>query len=343
MKGQLKKWMAVLFLVILASFMTACANQFLVEDMVQEEEPKQNPGEGLIVVGVSQVGSESIWRTAHTASIQETLTTENGYYMIFDNARQKQENQIKAIRNFISQDVDYIVLSPITETGWDTVLSEAKDAGIPVILMDRMVDTMDDSLYSAWIGSDFEAEGKNAGYWLEEYLEKEGMTEEDINIVVLLGTEGSTSVIGRTQGFESVAKKNRNWHILEQIDADFTTAKGYEVMQYFLEEYEDIDVVVSQNDDMTFGALEAMEEAGISTGKDGDVIVISFDAVKVALEKVKAGEINVDIECNPLQGKYIDRIIRDLEKGELDEKMYYTVERVFTPENVGLAIDDRTY
>lgn len=343
MKGQLKKWMAALFLVILASFMTACANQFLVEDMVQEEEPKQNPGEGLIVVGVSQVGSESIWRTAHTASIQETLTTENGYYMIFDNARQKQENQIKAIRNFISQDVDYIVLSPITETGWDTVLSEAKDAGIPVILMDRMLDVEDDSLYTAWIGSDFEEEGKNAGHWLEEYLEKKEMSEEDINIVVLQGTEGSTSVIGRTKGFESIAKKNRNWHIIEQVDADFTTAKGYEVMQYFLEEYEDIDVVVSQNDDMTFGALEAMKEAGISTGKDGDVIIISFDAVKAALEKVKAGEINVDIECNPLQGQYIDRIIRDLEKGRLDEKMYYTVERVFTPENVGLVIDDRTY
>ena len=169
------------------------------------------------------------------------------------------------------------------------------------------------------------------------------MTEEDINIVVLQGTEGSTSVIGRTRGFESVAKKNQNWHILEQVDADFTTAKGYEVMQYFLEEYEDIDVVVSQNDDMTFGALEAMEEAGISTGKDGDVIIISFDAVKAALEKVKDGEINVDIECNPLQGQYIDRIIRDMEKGKLEEKMFYTVERVFTQENVGLVIDDRTY
>ena len=343
MKEQLKKWIAVLFLVIPASFMTACTNQFLVEDMVLENETEEKPEEGLIVVGVSQVGSESIWRTAHTASIQETLTTENGYYLIFDNARQKQENQIKAIRNFISQDVDYIVLSPITETGWDTVLSEAKDAGIPVILMDRMVDIEDDSLYTAWIGSDFEEEGKNAGYWLEEYLEKKEMTEEDINIVVLQGTEGSTSVIGRTRGFESVAKKNQNWHILEQVDADFTTAKGYEVMQYFLEEYEDIDVVVSQNDDMTFGALEAMEEAGISTGKDGDVIIISFDAVKAALEKVKDGEINVDIECNPLQGQYIDRIIRDMEKGKLEEKMFYTVERVFTPENVGLVIDDRTY
>lgn len=343
MKIQLKKWMAALFLVILTCALTACTNQFLAEDIVLENEMEEKPEEGLVVVGVSQVGSESIWRTAHTASIQETLTTENGYYLIFDNARQKQENQIKAIRNFISQDVDYIVLSPITETGWDTVLSEAKDAGIPVILMDRMVDIEDDSLYTAWIGSDFEEEGKNAGYWLEEYLEKKEMTEEDINIVVLQGTEGSTSVIGRTRGFESVAKKNQNWHILEQVDADFTTAKGYEVMQYFLEEYEDIDVVVSQNDDMTFGALEAMEEAGISTGKDGDVIIISFDAVKAALEKVKDGEINVDIECNPLQGQYIDRIIRDMEKGKLEEKMFYTVERVFTPENVGLVIDDRTY
>lgn len=321
----------------------ACAQQDNIEKLNEEDMLAEAPREGLIVVGVSQVGSESIWRTAHTASIQNVLSPDNGYYMIFDNARQKQENQIKAIRKFISLQVDYIVLSPITEDGWDTVLQEAKEAKIPVILMDRKVNIEDDSLYTAWIGSDFNEEGKNAGHWLEDYLKKIERSDEDINIVVLQGTEGSTSVIGRTDGFNYVAKKNRNWHILEQVDADFTTAKGYEEMQRLLKTYDDIDVIVSQNDDMTFGALDATQEVGISTGKYGDVIIISFDAVKSALEKVNEGIINVDIECNPLQGKYIDMIIKDLEAGNPIEKEYFTVERVFTPENVGLALDDRAY
>lgn len=342
MKKKWNKWFVTFFLGVLICILGACANPFAPDELL-EQETTEDPGEGLIVVGVSQVGSESIWRTAHTASIQEALTTENGYYMIYDNARQKQENQIKAIRNFISQQVDYIVLSPITETGWDTVLQEAKDAGIPVILMDRMVDVEDESLYAAWIGSDFEEEGKKAGYWLQEYLEKKEPDEEAVRIVVLLGTEGSTSVIGRSKGFEYVAAKNPNWEILEQVDADFTMAKGYEVMKHLLEKYPDIDVVVSQNDDMTFGALEAMDEAGVTTGKDGDVILISFDAVKTALEKVGEGTINVDIECNPLQGLYIDMIIKNLESGVPIEKKYYTVERIFTPENVGLVLDDRLY
>lgn len=324
-------------------FLTACASRIPLEDLQGDDELTAQPSEGLIVVGVSQVGSESIWRTAHTASIQSVLTTQNGYYMIFDNARQKQENQIKAIRKFISQQVDYIVLSPITESGWETVLQEAKDAGIPVILMDRAVDVEDESLYAAWIGSDFHEEGKNAGNWLEDYLEKKERSAENINIVVLQGTEGSTSVIGRTKGFEAVARKNHNWNILEQTDADFTTAKGYEEMQRLLQQYNDIDVVVSQNDDMTFGALEALNEVGLTTGRDGDVIIISFDAVKSALEKVKEGIINVDVECNPLQGKYIDMIIKDMEAGNEIDKEYYTSERVFTPENVGLALDDRMY
>ena len=307
------------------------------------DEASTQQKEELITVGFSQLGAESDWRVANTESIKNSLTRENGFELMFDDAQQKQENQIKAIRNFISQQVDYIVLSPITETGWDSVLQEAKDAGIPVILMDRMVDIQDDSLYAAWIGSDFEEEGKKAGYWLQEYLEDKEQDEDPVRIVVLLGTEGSTSVIGRSKGFEYVAAQHPNWEILEQVDADFTTAKGYEVMKHLLEKYPDIDVVISQNDDMTFGALEAMEEAGVATGTDGDVILVSYDAVKTALEKVGEGRINVDIECNPLQGQYIDMIIKNLESGVPIEKKYYTVERIFTPENVGLVLDDRLY
>ena len=148
--------------------------------------------------------------------------------LIFDNARQKQANQIKAIRSFISQQVDYIVLSPIEESGWDTVLQEAKDAGIPVILIDRKVSVDDDSLYASWVGSDFVREGQDAGYWLEDYMKKQGREDDGINIVVLKGTKGASATIGRTRGFNEVAKVQHNWNILQQVDGEFTTAKGKE-------------------------------------------------------------------------------------------------------------------
>ena len=209
-------------------------------------------------------------------SIQDAFTRENGYMLIFDNARQKQANQIKAIRSFISQQVDYIVLSPIEESGWDTVLQEAKDAGIPVILIDRKVSVDDDSLYASWVGSDFVCEGQDAGYWLEDYMKKQGREDDEVNIVVLKGTKGASATIGRTRGFNEVAKVQRNWNILQQVDGEFTTAKGKEEMARLLDQYEDIDVVVSQNDDMTFGALEAIREAGKTAGVDGDITVISF-------------------------------------------------------------------
>lgn len=308
-----------------------------------ESEESNIVEEDLIVVGVSQVGSESVWRTANTASIQNVFTKENGFFMIFKNARQKQENQIKDIRSFISQQVDYIVFSPITENGWDTVLTEAKEADIPVILMDRQVNVEDDSLYTAWVGSDFYKEGENAGLWLDEYLQQHNRGEEEIHIVVLQGTEGATSVIGRTDGFRTVADEHANWEILEEAGAEYTTAKGREVMERLLSQYDDIDVVVSQNDDMTFGALEAIEAAGKSTGEEGDMIVISFDACKAALKMVEEGIINVDIECNPNQGEGVASIIQAIENGWTVKKRNYVQEKIFTVENVTEYLEDRTY
>lgn len=296
----------------------------------------------LIVVGFSQIGSESVWRTANTNSVQRALTKDNGYFLIFNNARQKQENQIKAIRSFISQRVDYIILSPVTESGWETVLEEAQEAGIPVILEDRLVDA-DESLYTTWIGTDSMEEGERAARWLEEDLKKRNMLYDDINIVILQGTLGASSEVGRTAGFDAIASKYSNWHILGRETGDFTTAKGKEVMQLFLRTYPDIDVVVSQNDDMTFGAIEAIEEAGMTTGMGGDITIISFDAVGDALEMVQAGKINVDIECNPEQGEYINEVIQKLEAGEEVEKAYVVEEKVFTPDNVSLYLEDRTY
>lgn len=309
-----------------------------------EEEPYVSEDADRIVVGVSQLGSESMWRTANTESVQNTFTQQNGYFLIFNNARQKQENQIKAIRSFISQRVDYIVFSPVVETGWETVLQEAKEAGIPVILMDRNVDVKDKSLYVTCVGSDFVKEGEKAGRWLENDLKRSGRQDSEINIVLLKGTEGSSSQIGRTKGFFEVAQTHDNWNILAQEYADFTSAKGREVMESILKKYPQIDVVVSQNDDMTFGALEAISESGSSVGVEGDITVISVDGTHEALSMVADGIINVDIECNPNQGEYVSDVIRMLESGEKVEKQYYVDEDVFTADNVTESVlSERNY
>lgn len=309
-----------------------------------EDESVNEHDENLIVVGVSQLGSESGWRTANTESVQASFTKKNGYFLLFNNARQKQENQFKTIRSFISRRVDYIVFAPVVETGWETVLSEAKEAGIPVILMDRSVTIEDKSLYTALVGSNFVEEGEKAGRWLEKDLEEKGRSEKDINIVILKGTQGASAQVGRTVGFSTIASEHSNWNILDQEYADFTSAKGKEVMESFLKKYPDIDVVISQNDDMTFGALEAIKESGRTVGIDGEITIISFDAVMEALEMVAEGTINVDIECNPDQGKYISEVIRMLENGEKVEKEYYVEEDVFTIDNVTEELlEERTY
>ena len=187
-----------------------------------------------ITVGFSQVGAESDWRTANTESMKSTFSEDNGYELIFDDAQQKQENQLTAIRNFIQQEVDYIVLAPVTETGWDTVLQEAKDAGIPVIIVDRMVDVSDDSLYTAWVGSNFKLEGQKAMAWLDAYLEAKGRGDEEINLVDIQGTIGASAQIGRTEGFDEAVEAHDNWTTLAQQSGEFTQAKGQEVMESIL-------------------------------------------------------------------------------------------------------------
>lgn len=300
--------------------------------------------ENLIVVGVSQVGAESDWRIAQTNSVKEALTAENGFYMIFDNAQQKQENQIKAVRNFILQEVDYIVLDPIVVSGWENVLQNAKEAEIPVILIDRNVDVADESLYTCWVGTNFTEEGRRAGYWLSDYLKEQGREEEEIHIVMLLGTEGASAEIGRTMGFTEVAQQHDNWKILDKLDGDFTQAKGREAMQTLLEQYDDIDVVISENDNMTFGAIDAIQAAGRSCGPEGDIAIISFDAVKAALEAMRDGKINADFECNPLQGPQLADIIKKLENGEQIEKIQYIEETYFdTSMDLEEMIKNRVY
>ncbi len=296
-----------------------------------------------IAVGFSQVGAESDWRTANTESMKSTFTEANGYKLIFDDAQQKQENQLKAVRNFIQQDVDYIVIAPVTETGWDTVLQEAKDAGIPVIIVDRMIDVSDDSLYTAWVGSNFLQEGYDAVAWLDDYLKKNNRADEDINIVTLQGTIGSSAQIGRTDGVEEKMKDHSNWKMLERQTGEFTQAKGQEVMESFLKTYDDIDVVIAENDNMAFGAIDAIKAAGKTCGPDGDIIIISFDAVAAAFDAMIAGDMNVSVECNPLHGPRVSEIIQKLEKGESVDKIAYVQEGVYPADTAAAEKPKRAY
>lgn len=301
-------------------------------------------GEDYIVVGFSQVGSESDWRNASTESFRSIFTAENGYYLLYEDAQQKQENQLKAVRNFILQEVDYILLDPIVETGWDAVLMEAKDAGIPVILVDRKAVVENNKLYTCWVGSDFREEGRRAGQWLEEYLHAKKRDKEKIKIVTLQGTLDSSSQLGRTEGFEEILQTHRNWKMLERRSGEFTQARGQEVMEDFLSTYKDIDVVVSENDNMTFGAIEAIEAAGKTCGPNGDIIIISFDAVQAALRLMQEGKIHADFECNPLLGPMVSGIIRKLENGQTVEKTQFVSEQYFDVSmNLSEILKNRAY
>ena len=283
-------------------------------------------GSDLITVGFSQVGAESDWRTANSESMKETFSKDNGYKLIFDDAQQKQENQITAIRNFIQQDVDYIVLAPVTETGWDTVLKEAQDADIPVIIVDRMVDVSDDSLYTAWVGSDFKLEGQKASAWLKAYAEAKGMSE--VNIAHIQGTIGASAQIGRTEGLEEAAKEY-GWNIVAQQTGEFTQAKGQEVMESMLKKHDNINVVYCENDNEAFGAIDAIEAAGKKVGPDGDILVMSFDTTNAGLTDTLSGKIICNTECNPLHGPRVQEIIEKLEAGEEPDKIAYVDEEMF--------------
>ena len=306
-----------------------------------ETEAAGNTGD-VITVGFSQVGAESDWRTANSESMKSTFSTENGYNLIFDDAQQKQENQIAAIRNFIQQEVDYIVLAPVTESGWDTVLQEAKDAEIPVIIVDRMVNVSDDSLYTAWVGSNFKLEGQKACEWLKAYAEAKGMSE--VNIVDIQGTIGASAQIGRTEALNEAVEAN-GWNLLAQQTGEFTQAKGQEVMESMLKQYDNINVVYCENDNEAFGAIEAIKAAGKTVGPDGDILLMSFDTTKQGITDTLSGDIIVNTECNPLHGPRVEQIIKQLQAGETPEKQAYVEEGIYAhgSDVASVSIDGTDY
>jgi len=299
----------------------------------KEKTPKQEEKKENIVIGFSQLGAESDWRSANTQSMLAAFTAANGYELIYDDGQQSQTKQITAIRRFIQQDVDYIVLAPVTENGWDIVLQEARVAGIPVIIVDRQVNVSDQSLYTAWVGSDFELEGKKLVAWLHEYTISQGISAEELNIVNLQGTLGATAQIGRTKGLED-AVEMYGWNLLAEEPADFTQTKGREVMARLLKNYDNINVVYCENDNSAIGAIEAIEAAGKKAGNDikaGEIMVISFDGVNAkALSYVLDGRISCIAECNPLHGPRVQQIIEVLEAGKTPDKQFYVSEKIYS-------------
>jgi len=285
-----------------------------------------------IVIGFSQLGAESDWRSSNTESMKEALSSKNGYSLIFEDGQQKQANQITAIRMFIQQEVDYIVLAPVTETGWDTVLQEAKNAGIPVIIVDRMVDVEDDSLFTCWVGSDFELEGKKAVEWLNRYTTLKNVSAKDMHIVNIQGNLGASAQIGRTKALADSVEKY-GWDLLAEVPGDFTQAKAREVMEDLLSRYDNINVVYCENDNEAFGAIEAIEAAGKKVGMDianGEIMIISFDGVnQEALDYVSEKKIACIAECNPHHGPRVQAIIELLEAGKMPDKFSYVQEKLF--------------
>jgi simple sugar transport system substrate-binding protein len=288
----------------------------------------------LITVGFAQTGSESGWRSANTESMKTAFSEENGFKLVFNAADNKIEAQIAAVRGFITQNVDAIVIAPIVEDGWDDVLQEAKDAGIPVILEDRTL-TADESLYEGWVGLDFKSEGVKAGTWAAKTF------TEPTKMVVLEGTTGSAPANDRAEGFDEAIAGSK----IEKIDSqtgDFTRANGKTVMEGFLQKYGDtIDLVYAHNDDMALGAIDAIEAAGFVPGVD--IQIVSIDAVKDGMLALIDGKINFIVECNPLLGELAAGLVKDVLAGNDVEKKVYVEDQSFTPEQAAEVIDERLY
>jgi len=288
-----------------------------------------------LVVGFSQIGAESDWRTANTNSIKEEAE-KRGIDLRFSDAQGNQENQIKAIRGYIAQGVDVIAFSPVIETGWKDVLQEAKDANIPVIVSDRRPD-VDEDLYVTFIGADFVKEGEEAAKWLATKMNGKAVIAE------LTGTSGSAPANDRAKGFRDGLAAHPDMKIVYTQTGNFEQAKGKEVMEALLKSPQGatINAVYAHNDNMALGAIEAIKAAGKKPGTD--IIIVSIDAIKGAFEAIERGELNCTIECNPLLGPFLFDAIDKVMKGETLEKRQIIPERVFDATNAVEELPNRKY
>ena len=289
-----------------------------------------------LTVGFSQIGAESSWRTAETNSIRSEAEA-RGVDLKFSDAQQKQENQIKALRTFVAQGVDAIILAPVVETGWEPVLKEIKQAKIPVVLVDRGVSVSDDSLYTTLIASDFIAEGRMAGEWMAE------KTLRRANIAELQGTPGAAPAIDRAKGFAEVIAKHPEMKIVKSQTGEFTRSKGKEVMEAFLKSPEggQINAVYAHNDEMALGAIQAIEAAGKKPGTD--VIVVSIDGVRDAFQAMVDGKLNCTVECNPLLGPAAFDAVEKAVKGETLPKKTIVQDKLYDQTTAKDVIASRKY
>lgn len=337
MNVHLEKILRLTILCLLTVSLAGCGTETDAEQGMADQQSEQADRAitySELVVGYSQIGAESEWRTGNTASIQEAAA-ERGVELIFSDAQQKQENQIKAIRTFIAQQVDVIGVSPIVETGWESVFQEAKEAGIPIILVDRRAAVSED-LYATFLGSDFFEEGRNAGRIMVDLLDGRG------NIVELVGTEGSAPAIDRAIGFREILEDYPEMNIIVSESGDFTRAKGMEVMEGFLETYGNrIDALYAHNDDMAIGAIRAIEAYGLMPGKD--IKIVSIDAIRDAFQAMIEGKINATVECNPLLGPQFFELALKVVNGEKVPKWIPSEESIFFPENAAEILPTRKY
>ena len=300
---------------------------------------KQTSSEPSLLLGFSQLGSESSWRLGNTRSIQEAAAS-HGISLMLENANQKQEKQIDAIRSFIAYRVDVIAFSPIVEEGWDNVLTEAKNAHIPVILVDRLIKTADPSLYAGYIGADFTQEGVNAANYL--LRKAEDLHAENLKIVEITGTVDSTPMRQRMLGFHQTLEGDDRFTFLESISGDFLRTKGKECMEQLLEKYGDqIDVLYSHNDGMTLGAITAIEAAGLKPGKD--IIIISVDGEQAAIDLLKQGKLNCIAECTPNLGDIVMEMAQSLKNGKSVQRVRHPHEETFTEYDDLTALAPRGY
>jgi len=288
-----------------------------------------------LTVGFAQTGAESAWRTANTESMKAEAA-KRGIELKFADGQSKQENQIRAIRSFVTQGVDAIVLAPIVVTGWDNVLREAKRANIPVIIMDRKVITAEEGLYTTFIGSDFYKEGAMVADWLAKNAG--GRTK----IVELQGEPGSAAANERRRAFADGMSKHPGFRIIDSQTGNFLRAEGKQVMEALLKKHSrEIEIVYAHNDDMALGAIQAIEQAGLQPGKD--ILIVSIDAIREGLQAVVAGKINCTVECNPLFGPKIYDAVAKILKGESVPSEMYNKDELFDATNAAAALPARQY
>lgn len=317
--------------------------------------PKKNPkiSSEKLILGFSQIGSESAWRTRNTQSIFEAAA-ENDIQIIFDDAQQKQENQLKAIRSFIVYQVDVIAFVPIVEDGWDNVLTEAKEAGIPVILVDRQINA-DPSLYSGFLGEDGLEEGRRAARFL---LKKCRNRKSPVTIYEMSGTENSSVVRDRAKGFREIIETDAKFQIIHSEDGDFLRSRGKEIGEKLIEESRQltsnkriksdglyfegtkIDAVYSHNDSMTLGLLDTIDNYGIQTK---DTIIISVDAEQKSIDALKAGKLNCVVECNPNLGPMLMHLVKQIAQGNPIPRITYNSETFFTEDDDFSLYEPRGY